>query len=249
MSSPHLVCLVLAAASSLFLSGCRDGRRADGLDVPGARARALLAANPYESLVVEVDAVVGHEPSPAALALLERRLAERCHKPGGVRVVLDELLPDPGRQVWSLADVRAFEAKHRQRRDRGSEATLYVAYLAGRSSWDVEAERVMGWAVSGSVIALFPEAVAANATPEVPSEAVESATLVHELGHLLGLVNMGIPMEAMHEDLRHLGHDQNPDCVMFHAVETHRPASLGDRLPPTDFDAACVRDLRAAGGR
>ena len=45
-------------------------------------------------------------------------------------------------------------------------------------------------------------------------EFVEQSTLVHELGHLAGLVNNGAPTVSDHEDKEHPHHCTNPNCVM-----------------------------------
>ena len=44
---------------------------------------------------------------------------------------------------------------------------------------------------------------------------IEQATVVHELGHVIGLVNNGLPMQVPHEDPEHPHHTTDPDDVMY----------------------------------
>lgn len=47
---------------------------------------------------------------------------------------------------------------------------------------------------------------------------IEQATVVHEIGHAVGLVNNGVPMVVGHEDSAHKHHSTNTNCVMYWAV-------------------------------
>ena len=44
---------------------------------------------------------------------------------------------------------------------------------------------------------------------------IEQATVVHELGHVIGLVNNGLPMKSPHEDSAHPHHSTDPKDVMY----------------------------------
>lgn len=57
---------------------------------------------------------------------------------------------------------------------------------------------------------------------------IEQATVVHELGHVIGLVNNGVPMVAPHEDSEHPHHTTDPDDVMYWDLIS--TATRSDRL-------------------
>jgi hypothetical protein len=51
------------------------------------------------------------------------------------------------------------------------------------------------------------------------SRYVEQATMIHEFGHAVGLVNNGLAMAAPHQDQANGAHCTNDSCVMYYAVE------------------------------
>ena len=83
---------------------------------------------------------------------------------------------------------------------------------------------------------------------------IEGATWVHELGHLMGLVNTGADMVTAHQDEEHGAHCDNPDCIMYwlnNSVEIagiikQRLDSGNEEFLP--FDQNCLDDLDALAG-
>lgn len=253
-----VVAAIVAGAVALSTYGCggSSGGSSGGSGggaVPvstGVAARDFLSDATYRALVVEVDHVQGHAPAASALQVLEARLRERCNKPDGVTVVVDDVVPSGG-NVYSVAANQALEAQHRDRFASGTTAVMYFLYLDGQSDQDSGSGRVLGWAHGPSSVGIFRESVAASANALATAEEVEAAVLVHEAGHLLGLVNNGTPMVANHEDPAHRAHDTNDGCIMHWLIETSNIRDLILNLGslPTQFDAACIADLQANGGR
>jgi hypothetical protein len=102
---------------------------------------------------------------------------------------------------------------------------------------------------------MFQETIreAAQGLPLVtaPASSIEKAVLVHELGHILGLVNNHLPMATPHEDTGHETHSTNQNSVMFWAVEQSDIVEFlqGRTEPPNQFDSDDIADMRAAGGK
>lgn len=134
-----------------------------------------------------------------------------------------QVLPEQGRTAWRLQDLLLLERAHRKRRSSGTTGRFWIVFLGGYYSpggqGDRANEAVLGVNVVGtSVIALFAPALraAANgATASLLARFIEQTTIVHELGHALGLVNNGLPLRSEHHDRVNGAHCTNTECVMF----------------------------------
>lgn len=243
---------VVLAAWLLVAAGCVAP------DPPRPYHEELLAAAPFSELVIEIDHAPGREPSVAAREhLLEQLRAVTSKSKVSVRV--ESSLPaDDGRR-WSSDDLVALEARTRTQAHAAPVAVLHVLYPAGmHANPDAAGITISGQGVA--TIAVFLDRIAefdpgAGSPIPYPTTArheVEKVTLLHEVGHALGLVNNGLPMARDHEDRASPGHSRNPRSVMTAAVEQMsglREALLRDGTLPSKFDADDRADLRLGGGR
>jgi hypothetical protein len=101
---------------------------------------------------------------------------------------------------------------------------------------------VLGVALRGDTAAIFPDQVDSASTPLVGSGGIEVAVVTHEVGHLLGLVDLFL--STGRQDPDHPGHSTNSKSVMFWAVESSLVADLLQGGPPKDFDSADLADLQ-----
>ena len=78
---------------------------------------------------------------------------------------------------------------------------------------------------------------------------LEATVNEHVMGHLLGLVNLGSPMQTNHQDAAHPNHCNNSNCLMYYASNTRDALGflLTGNIP--SLDANCVADLHANGGK
>jgi hypothetical protein len=78
---------------------------------------------------------------------------------------------------------------------------------------------------------------------------LETAVLLHETGHLLGLVNKGNMAGLNHVDHDYPDHCTNKKCLMYHATETKKLSSILIKGTIPVLDSNCVADLLANGGK
>lgn len=238
------------------LAGCLQVGDAGSSGDPVPAPAAFLRSEPYPDLVVEVDHVAGFAPDPRALSAFEGSLRDVTDKRSIAVTTGGSIEPQAGQ--LDAADLRA---THRSTLDRPidrSTAVLHILYVDGAIDG---AEELLGASMvrgRSAQIFVFGEQLDATARPALGPSGVmlaadeiqvrlEAYTLVHELGHVLGLVDNGVPMASDHEDPQRPGHSSNPQSVMYHAAGLDRvlEGAPGDGGVLTHgFDAADLEDLR-----
>jgi len=233
--------------------------RAEAL-APGDLDPFILTNLVSTSIVVEIDHVAGFDPSPAALRAIERGLGEHCEEGKHVQVRLDDEIPLPvlkgavGRAGLERLVARFLDADPR---DWNRTETIYVLYAPDSTLWygrsvSGMADRIVfsrdGEVASVRTILLFTDEIRRDAAMWITAAKVERATLVHELGHLMGLV-----VDGSHVQRGHPGHCRVARCVM------HQPgaraglvngisAFFAGRIP-SRYGKRCVRDIEDAKRR
>jgi hypothetical protein len=154
------------------------------------------------------------------------------------------------------SDLVDIAAAHRDYGQTSEVATYYAVWLNGFYKKDGEVdEAVLGAALPDyGIVAMFKPAVKKLEHPILRSLSrfTEQSAFIHEMGHVLGLVDTGLPQVAPHEDPAHAGHCSNPDCVMYWANEGSEnlrrfAAQFANSGNDVLFDASCLADARAAG--
>ncbi len=246
------------SASLVMLGGAGCGGTADESPrpagpsaQPGDMTLDYITGETYPSLLVEVDYIRGHAPASEALAKMREIFASRIEKPGGIEFLIDsEIPPERRRDRYEVGDIVTLESQYRRNHTgdaaNRNQAVIWMVYLNGASEFDEGGMRALGISYDASSVAIFQQNLEETTVPEV-RETVEAMVLVHEGGHLFGLVNNGLPMVNAHEDALHARHDAHSDCIMFHRIETGDVERLASR-PPIDFDYQCRLDMYNAGG-
>ena len=212
----------------------------------GASANELLASTKYTSLKIEIQYMPGFAPDAAALTHLQTTLSNLLNKPAGITISTTQIAATSNITL-SSDDVLQIERNNRSAFTTDNQIAVYVLYTNGNYTEN----NVLGVAYRNTSLALFGKKIHDNSgSLGQPSRTkLEATVLEHELGHLLGLVDLGSNMITAHKDAAHGNHCNNNNCLMYYASETSDILGflITGNIP--SFDANCLADMHANGGK
>lgn len=231
-------------------NGGPNGGNEDGISfhrqAPGESARDFLTDENFSTMHIQVQYMEGYEPETGALEdRWKAFLSETLHK-SGIDIEF-ESIPAQGQQVYTSDEVRDLEREHRTRYNEDDTLSAYFLFLDG----EYENSNVLGIAYWNTSAAIFQQRVEdiSGGLGEPGKEVVERIISKHEIGHLLGLVDNGTPMQTDHHDEGRGAHCDDDECLMYYAMTRDFLGDflLGGSVP--EFDELCIEDLQANGGR
>ncbi len=245
-----------------FLASCSKDDESDPSDFNrnralnkqrvGDSAHDLLSADKFKRVIVEIQYVQGFEPAAAAVNNLKTFMEQRLHKPDGITVKMKEL-PVIGQAAYSVTDISRIEEQYREEYTTPDQLAIYFFFADSHSSKNTSTGRVLGQAYWNTSMVLFEKTIQElSGGLGQPSRAnLETVIFHHELGHILGLVNVGTKMVTNHQDPDpdHGAHCDNNACLMYWGIETGDVIKnlIGGTLP--QLDQNCLNDLQANGGK
>lgn len=235
---------ILPVILMLQFAGCKRAIEQIKID-----SHDLLSDAKYTKLTVEVQSFKGQEPSENTLQYIQSFLEKRLNKPDGIKIISTSI--DPGRSAkYSLTDIRKLEEKYRTRYSSGSEASIYFLFIDGEYAGNSSNNYVLGVAYGANSMVIFENSIAqySGGLGQPSRSSLESAVSIHEIGHILGLVNNGSGMVTDHEDKAHQKHCSNKDCIMYYQAETSDMLANFFGTIPT-LDSNCIKDLQKNGGK
>lgn len=217
----------------------------------GDSAKDILSNEKYKSITIEIIYMTGFAPTSEAVADLKTLVSARCNKSKGITVVMKEI-PASGQASYSLTDIAALESEHRSQYTYRKDIAVCFLFVDGPSADNQGSSVILGQAYYNTSMVIFEKTVKdlSGGFGEPPVNLLESIVINHEFGHILGLVNLGSGMQTNHEDGSHAAHCTNQNCLMYWQAETGNAVTnmLGGGTVP-DFDANCIADLQANGGK
>jgi len=255
----HKVVLYLLCCM-LVLLGCdrndEDPNKTSAADIRNAKrsigvsAREILSASQFESIEIEIQYMEGFEPTQELVGSITLFLEELINKPGGIEVFLSAI-PAANKGTYTLQEIREIEDANRKAYNAGKKLGVYILFLDGYSSEDTNNSTTFALVHRNTSVAMFGKRIRerSDRVGHPTRSLLENTVTRHELGHLMGLVNVGSEMQHSHEDPNNAGHCDNRDCLMFWAVEAGSIFNLVQegKIPP--LDGHCRNDLKANGGR
>jgi hypothetical protein len=203
----------------------------------GQLAPFLLRPGHGDRIVVEVRAQAGAEPRRATIDHLVRVLRDAS----GKQVLVDGIdMLDGSGEAWTATSLSARADRAATAPQGGDQTVLRLLFVRGSFEGNLG---VLGVAVRGDVAAVFSDQVDRAAGLLVDPAVVEDALTVHEVGHLLGLVDLVVG--SGRGDPEHPGHSRNRDSVMYWAVESDAISQLLSGGIPNELDADDRAELAA----
>lgn len=250
--------LVVLAASC---GGLVPPSSSDVPDAGAARPRYVdyLRGDRFPKLVIEVDSVQGMAPRSTSSDAVVQTLKGVLEKPGGITVKQTDSLSSKGTDhAWTNAELDELARSTFDPTLPADTISMHVLFVDGHSAEDSSNGKILGLAWAHTHVVIFKQTIEASCRSglsgllaERVCEDAEQGVWTHELGHLLGLVDNGVPMIDPHADSAHPAHDSSRDCVMYWAWETGsfldelRARVTNSSTAPLQFDAECQKDLEA----
>jgi hypothetical protein len=219
----------------------------------GTSAEDILSSDIYPNLTVEFVYSSLFKPTRQTLTNFRDFLELRLNKTGSITFVETEIDPPTG-APFSIEEIKAIEDSNRTIYSAGDELSVFVFFSNGFSSNDTNTSVTLGTAYLNTSIVIYEKTLQklVKDNPNIDLSELESATLQHEFGHILGLVNLGSDdIHADHEDVDHPKHCMVEECLMYFESDTRSSIIerfSGRRIIP-QLDPLCIADLKAKGGK
>lgn len=213
----------------------------------GASANAFLADSEFKKMNLEIIYMSTVPPNEDAVEHLKSFLLNHLKKPSGINIKLHQI-ETHDQPSYSIEDLKEIESEYRQEYNKEDIIAASLIIVDGEYASN---NQVLGVAYKNTSMALFGKTIAeySGGLSQPTKEKLEATIMNHEMGHLLGLVNVGTSMVENHQDSENGSHCDNDECLMYFAVETTEIASflVGNNIPTLDQN--CKNDLIANGGK
>lgn len=252
--SPIAAVRRLLAIGLVLMAGCTE---APTDDAPWTWRNPFLGNDPFR---IVIDHVEGRAPSEVALEGLRQTIRDMGAQ---ANITVRGTLHERGRP-YAPQDIYDVHVAHQPGsdqtwRDASGTGVLHVLYLDGNSTTDEGTRVVHGTAFGRQgipLMAIFPDTLPTTslflASVELPGQSrggFERAVLVHEFGHMLGLVGCGLPEVQPHANAESACHSRSDSSVMaaaVHAAADPMDWTFDDEMQPIwHFDADDWADIRA----
>jgi hypothetical protein len=268
-----LVTATLCFALVPLLSGCESlapradagtgGESPEGGGAIRPRFEDYIRGDRFPRLVLEIDAVDGFQPRASSQTGITSSLAALVSKPGGITVSASVSLTSVGPDhAWTFSELQGLATSTFDLVAPNDTIKMHVLFVDGHSADDTQNGKILGLAWAHTHLVIFKQTIEGSCRTGVPPlladqvcADAEQGVWTHEIGHILGLVDNGLPMVTPHSDPAHGAHDHSNSCVMYWAYDTGsvldeiRTRLTGGNTSQLDFDAECKNDIAAVRDR
>ncbi|TMM58060.1 hypothetical protein FEE95_01135 [Maribacter algarum] len=258
-------------------SSSEEAAKSANLLAIGKSANDILSNDTFTKLKIEIAYVTGFRPTRATTIVLENYLKTYTFKED-IEIVFNEL-PSPGKETLTLEEIADLETENRTVYNDGETLGVYIYFTDAPSSSDDEGA-TLGAVYRNTTMVIYQPTVRRIAVRNIIRESVvETATIKHEFGHLLGLVDLGSTPVNEHEDPESENHCNIAGCLMGAELQFSRVGKSSSYAEENDWlksacsfneksllkilksstskslknttslDDECILDLKSNGGR
>jgi hypothetical protein len=232
----------------------------DARTIPVSRVEGYIRSDTFGSLVLEIDSVAGSEPRAAVEADVVSGLDSLLDKPNGITAIRDGAILSRGsNHAWTFAELQELASEHFDLAVSGDTTKIHAMFVDGHSADDANGGKILGLAWSNQHLVMFKQSIESTCggagVPVLIRDRLcagaELSIWIHEIGHVIGLVDAGLPMVVDHKDEAHGAHDEDDGCVMYWAydgeavIDTLQQQILAGGAESLGFDDACRADIEA----
>ncbi len=229
------------------------------LQTLGSSARDFLTADDFISIRLEIAYVQGFKPTKTTIDGLVTFLQSRCFKPANISIKETVVAPTDDNKSLNIDKIVQIEADNRTVYNTGDELGVWVFFADNNSDKDKDNSVILGTAYRNTSCIIFEKTIRdINKTITGGNLShIESTSLHHEFGHLFGLVDLGTPMQVDHQDTTAADdgstspnrHCNVEGCLMYYQTVTDIFSMATGDGSIAEFDALCLADLKANGGK
>ncbi len=210
----------------VFVANCsKDSNDDDGpvepnvanLQSSGDSANDILSNSTFTNLHLELAYARNFRPTARAIDALVAFIRTHTFKTN-IQISFNEL-PLTGENELTLQQVADLETENRTVYNDDDTVGIYIYFTDAAASSDGGNSGLvtLGGVYRNTSMVIYEPTVQilSNQSSSITVADIETATLNHEFGHLLGLVNLGTPMVNPHEDSMAPNHCNQDGCLML----------------------------------
>jgi len=217
----------------------------------GTAATDILSSDVFSSLTLELVYTNSFRPEASSILGFKNFIQGLVNKPGGVQFI-ERVIPDQSGAPFSIEEIRSIEDANRSFYTQGDNLAVYVFFSNGASESDTNNSVTLGTAYRNTSIVIYQKTLEfiTQTDPEV-LPILEQTTLNHEMGHLMGLVNIqNDDIHQVHEDPDSNKHCVHEDCLMYYdatGVGRQMLSKWTQLRAVPQLEIQCLQDLQAKG--
>ena len=222
--------------------------RAENKQPLGASAEDILSNSTYQKLTVELVYSEFYKPTQQTINHFKDFINGLVNKSQGV-VFVETVVEEQPNDPFTIEEIKEIEDRVRTQYTEGNNIAIYVFFSNGSSQNDTQTRVTLGTAYRNTSMVIYERTIKVVTNEDsVTLPLLETTTVEHEFGHILGLTNIqNDDIHESHEDLENLKHCKVEGRLMYYDATNVTKSSVrnfvqGRNSVPV-FDPLCLEDL------